>query len=324
MKYTLNPNTFFVKEILSPKLEESGAYNYYLLTKKKVSDKEARKRIPKDALFCGKKDKNATTNQWFCTKYKIDDINENNFKVEFVGVSEEKLFIGKHKGNIFKVKVELSESELKKLKKTNFKKNLIANYFGEQRFDSRVDEFSELIEKEDYESALKLFLTKQSKFDSEQSKKIKKEILTNWRKWKNLIDNEIIPESKKPIFEFLNKEKDFFKAFEFVEKKSLKIMLKGVQAKKWNELLHNEICSKVKNNLDGFSANKNVKPKIILKSNTIEKKIKINDLKRNSYFTIKKLKIKPLEKNNYEISFSLQKGSYATIFLKYLEAYLES
>lgn len=323
MKYELNEKSFFVKEILNPKLSESGEYYYYLLTKSGISDKEMRQRIPRDALFCGKKDKHATTIQWFSTKYKIDDINEKNLKVEYRGVSSEKLFIGKHKGNTFRVKVELSESELKKLKKTNFKKSLIANYFGEQRFDDRINEFSELIQKEDYEGALKFFLTKESKFDSEKSTQIKKEILNNWENWKKIIESEIIPESKKDIFKSLEKENDFLGAFEFAEKKSLKIMLKGVQAKKWNKLLHNEICEKVKNNLKGFLCNKNIKPKINLKSNKIEKKFNINDFERSSYFIVNKLKIKPLGKNYYELGFTLPKGVYATTFLKALEELLK-
>ncbi len=326
MKYTLSPSTFFVKELFKPKLAADGIYYYYILTKKGISDSEARKRIPTDALFCGKKDKEATTTQWFCTKYKIDDINEENFKVEFKGVSNEKIFIGAHKANYFRVKVELSEKEVKKLKKTNFKKILITNYFGEQRFDKRINEFNGLIEKEDYEGALKFFLTKESEFDSEKSTKIKKEIFSNWNKWKKLIDSEIIPESKKDIFRSLEKGNDFLKAFEFTEKKSLITMLKANQSLKWNNLLHSLIIEKVIHNLDGLVASKNIKPKLIVETNNFEKKItpKLTKLERNTYFSINKLNIKKAsEKDNYFIEFTLSKGEYATIFLKFLEKFLK-
>ncbi len=326
MNYTLNPENFFVKEIFNPILEADGTYYYYLLVKKGISDKEVRKRIPTDALFCGKKDKNATTQQWFCTKYKIDDIIEDNLKIEFKGVSEEKIFLGKHKGNSFRVKIELNENELKKLKKTNFKNELIANYFGEQRFDSRVSEFNKLLEKKDYQNALKFFLTKESIFDSEKSTLIKNEIIKKWGKWNELINSEIIPESKKDIFRTLEKEENYLTAFEFVEKKSLITMLKAAQSEKWNAILHNQIMGKVTKNLDGLKASKNIKQKIILEATDFEKKFapKIKKLERNSYFFINKLKIKSAnQKNNYFIEFSLFRGEYATVFLKYLQKFLE-
>lgn len=286
MKYNLRKDTFFVKEIFTPNLKENGEWNYYLLTKSGISDKEVRRRIPKDSLFCGKKDRNATTTQWFCSRNKIDNINEENLKLEFFGVSNEKLFIGAHKGNKFRVIVELNEIERKKIKKTNFKKILIANYFGPQRFDERIEKFNEFLEKEEYESALKYFLCEKSKFDSEKSCEIKKEIETNWSNWEELIISEKIPESKKPIFEFLrNGNNNYLEAFEFVERKSLITMLKATQAKRFNQILEKEIDEKIKNNLSGFLANKSVKKKIEVEANDFERNFGLKKLVRNSYFS---------------------------------------
>jgi tRNA(Glu) U13 pseudouridine synthase TruD len=323
MKYILTKDTFFVKEILNPKLESEGIYNYYLLTKSGISDKESRRRVPRDALFCGKKDRNATTTQWFCSKYKIDDINEENFKIEYKGVSNEKLFVGVHKGNKFSVIIELNEEEVKKLKKINFKRIEIANYFGKQRFDERIDELKKYLEKEDYERALKHFLCSESKFDSEKSTIIKNEIKENWKDWEVLEKSEKLPESKRPIFEFLKNKEDYLKAFEFVERKSLVTTLRAIEAKRFNELLHNLINEKVKNNYNEKIASKNIKKKIEIEATQFEKKFGINKLIRNTYFYAKGFKIKKLENNKFEMYFTLSKGEYATIFLKAIEGLLK-
>lgn len=238
MKYFLNAKTFFVEEIFKPTIGQEGKYLYYIVEKKGLSHKQLLKRIPRDACFNGVKDKNASTKQWFCTKNAIDNIVENELNITYKGRSDERIYIGKHNGNKFRILVELNEEELKKIKKINWKKEFITNYFGKQRFDKRIEEFSELIETKNFEKALKFFLTEKSDYDTEKSSEIKKEINDNWSKWEKLINSEVIPESKKPIFELLKKEVDFEKAFLLTEKKSLKQMLKAVQAKKWNELLH--------------------------------------------------------------------------------------
>ncbi|MDD3083409.1 MAG: tRNA pseudouridine(13) synthase TruD [Candidatus ainarchaeum sp.] len=322
MNYNLKPETFFVEEDYKPRLKEEGKYLYYVIEKKGLSHKQLIKRIPKDALFNGLKDKNATTKQWFCTKQTIENIFEKDLKIEYKGKSDEKIFIGKHKGNKFKILLELKEKELKKIKKINWKKELITNYFGKQRFDKRINKFNELLEKKDFENALKFFLTEKSDYDTQKSSEIKKEIFTNWNNWKKLIESNI-PESKKPIFELLEKEKDFEKAFMLTEKKSLKQMLKAVQAKKWNELLHKQILFFVANNLEGKKASRNIKNKLILEGNDFEKKFGLNKLDRETYFKIKKFKIKKSnKKNNFWIEFYLKKGCYATIFIEYLEKIL--
>ncbi len=320
MDYLLNEKTFFVKEIFNPQLN-GGAYNYYIVKKKNLSHKQLLKRLP-NGFFCGIKDKNATTEQWFCTIDEIDNIHEENLEVTFKGTGNEKLWIGKHKGNSFKVKVDLNEKDFSKLKKFNSKKELIANYFGKQRFDKRVFDFSNAIEKKEFEKALKLFLCEKSEFDSEKSSLIKKEISEKWGKWKELIESDVIPKSKKGIFESLSENKDFEKAFDFVERKSLKFLLKACQSLRFNELLEKEVETKVENNFDKKRANKNMKKQIIVECNKFEKKFKIKNLERNSYFGLEKFKVKKIGKE-YWLEFFLKKGCYATITLELFKEYLK-
>jgi len=226
MKYTLSPETFFVAELFNPILSEKGKYYYYLLEKKGLSHKQAVKMIESQAFFggtndynsnlgdakpphiamwfCGVKDKHATTKQWVCTKERIEDIDEEFFKFKYIGQSNEKIFVGKHKGNAFRVSVELNEDEENSIKHFKAKNELTCNYFGEQRFNKKNLEIAELLTKEDYEGALKLFLTQVTGFDSELSVKMKNSILENWGKWQELAESDLFKETKKrKLFDYL-------------------------------------------------------------------------------------------------------------------------
>lgn len=314
MEIILNENNFFVKELFNPKLSENGNYCYYIVEKKGLSHKQLLKLVPKDALFCGIKDKNATTTQWFCSKERIEEINEDELKIKYKGRSDEKIFVGKHKANQFLVISK--EKPIEKL-------GLVANYFGEQRFDARVKKFEELIHN-DFEGALKFFLVEKSKFDSERSTKIKKVILENWGEWKKILESEEIKGTgKEELFFFLvNNPTSFEEAFEFVERKSLIWMLKACQSLRFNRTLSELVKEKnpksktiiVFGKKVFIDANKGMKRELIIEPTEFEKKIGLGKLERKSFFEVKKFKIK--KKENYEISFELSKGSYATILIK--------
>ena len=322
MKYSFSPKNFFVDEVFRPKLIENGKYCYYLTEKKGLSHKQLKKRLPRDTLFCGVKDKNATTKQWFSSKQMIEDIEEDDLKVEYKGRCDEKIWIGKHKGNNFRILVEVSAAEAKKLKNFNPKKEYVANYFGKQRFDVRVNEFERLLVAKEFEEALKFFLCEKSKFDSEKSSEIKKEINEKWCKWSELVSSEKIPEAKKAIFKALGEGKSFESVFVFVEMKSFKQMLRAIQSKRWNELLHDEVLGKVKHNLNGVEASRNMKKKIILKENDFERRFGLRGLERESYFLAEKYRAKEKE-GKFWIEFNLGKGCYATTFLEFLEEWLK-
>ncbi|MDD4083082.1 MAG: tRNA pseudouridine(13) synthase TruD [Sphaerochaetaceae bacterium] len=334
MEYELNENTFFVNELLKPQLLNEGTYAYYTVEKKGLSHKQLLKRLPKDACFCGVKDKNATTKQYFSTKQRIEEIVEPNLKVKMMGFNDKKLFIGAHKGNSFKVLVKLSNEEEKKLKKFSEKKEFVCNYFGEQRFNSKTRTLLELFEKEDYENALKLFLTQKTKFDSDKSREIKKIIEENWGNWNKINENELIQNTgKKELFDFLEKNpKDFQKAFEFAENKSLKQTIKSIQALRWNNELKKEaLLKKTSKNIFGeineekvsLSASKAFKRQITIEPTEFEQNFRKGILERNTFFAAQKFKAKKLEKRRYELCFELGKGQYATIFLKFLDKWLE-
>ncbi len=333
MDYILNKDSFFVTELFSPELKENGIWKYYFVEKKDLSHKQLLKRLPRDALFCGIKDRNATTAQWFCSKQLIDNIEEENLTVEFRGACNEKVWVGKHKGNSFKVLIELTEKETKKLKTFKEKKEITANYFGEQRFSKKTKEIFEEIEKKNYENALKIFLCEKTKFDTERSTAMKEVVKKNWGNWKTISENELINDTgKKVLFEFLEKNPLMIEdAFLHAEPKSIKHLIKTMQAIRWNDALAREVLLKKPNNIftqiNGqkvpLLTTKAMKREITLEPTPFEKKILKRKLERKTFLLVKHFSLKNIKGNTYWLNFELGKGSYATVFLLYLNEWLK-
>ncbi|MFA5125924.1 MAG: tRNA pseudouridine(13) synthase TruD [archaeon] len=334
MKYILSPDTFEVKEIFNPQLISKGLNVYYLVEKKGLSHKQLLKRLPKDAYFCGVKDRNATTKQWMSSQQVISDINEKNLKLKLVGYSDKKIYIGLHKGNAFTVKVEFSREESAEIKNFKAKNEYVCNYFGEQRFSENTIEICKALEEKNYEKALKLFLTKKGKFDSDKSRAMKKIIEENWGNWKRILeDEEIKGTGKVVLFEYLEKNpSNFENAFLHTEEKSTKTLIKAAQALRFNKELNKLAEKKKPNNIKAqiaglsllIGASKAFPRKITINPTEFEKKFRKSDLERRTFFTADKFRAKLIKGNEFEISFELGRGIYATVFLKYLEAWLKN
>jgi TruD family tRNA pseudouridine synthase len=372
MQYTLSVETFFVSELFNPVLSEKGKYYYYLLEKKGLSHKQAVKKISNSSFcgtencnsnssdtkppqiqmwFCGIKDKHATTKQWVCTKERIEDIDEEFFKFKYIGQSNEKIFVGKHKGNAFRVNVELNEDEEKSIKHFKAKNELCCNYFGEQRFNQKNLEIAELLTKEDYEEALKLFLTQVTVFDSDLSRAMKKSISENWGKWKELAESDIFRETKKrKVFDYLIENEGNYKgAFKASEPRSVALIVKTAQALRFNVELNKIALEKKPNNVQalivgpnkttsfmgpenqkGFLgqelnlfANMGMKRELSIEPTEFEQNFRKGILERRTFFAAQKFKAKKLQKGKYELNFELGKGQYATIFLIFLDKWME-
>jgi len=337
MKYILTPKNFTVRELFNPKLGESGKYYYYVLEKEGISHKEAKKRIGVKAWFCGVKDKNASTKQWFCTEEPVDDSNTPEFRVKFRGNSSERIFVGKHKGNVFNVIVDFEEGEEKIIKHFKASNELVCNYFGEQRFSKNNVEVARIIAKSDYELALKTFLTKSSKFDTPKSTKIKEIVASNWGNWEKIMQDKEIKETKKiELFEYLkNNPSNFKDAFLHAEPKSVKILIKTAQAMRFNEKLNELAKEKKPNNIYAqivgqndkevefaLSSSKAFTRELSVEPTEFEKKFRKGTLIRRTFFAAGKFNARRLKDNKFELSFELGRGQYATVFLKFLNAWL--
>ena len=148
-KIKVNPEEFYVKEILDIEAQSKGNYALYLLKKinRNTIDvvREIAKRfsIPvKNIGFAGLKDKNAYTEQYISIKAfkNLPEIIEGeNYRLELIGFIDKPLELGKFAGNYFEIIVRnLSRRERKNAERNKdfIAKYGLANYFGEQRFGS--------------------------------------------------------------------------------------------------------------------------------------------------------------------------------------------
>ena len=126
----------------------------------------------------------------------------------------------------------------------------------------------------------------------------------------------------------------FVEAFTLTEQKSLKIFIKACQSLRFNSTLNEEALNKKPKNIYSqifgqklaMSASKAFKREIEINATSFEKKFTNAKLSRKTFFAAEKFRvlIETNQKNKYWLGFELRRGAYATVFLKYLEAWLNS
>ncbi len=172
MTYLLKqiPEDFRVKEISALKLKDSGNFIYLKLSKKNRTTLDCIKEIAKALClpenkigFAGNKDKLAVTEQYISIpaskKENIVRINLENVSLERVGFSEEPITLGNLAGNSFEIVIRNLSSkdfDLNLIKKSNF----VENYFDEQRFGSNNAAIGKYLIKKEFAEAVKLIKEK--------------------------------------------------------------------------------------------------------------------------------------------------------------------
>jgi len=268
---------------------------------------------------------------------RISDIKYNYFRITIRELSNEEI-------NIFNKNVEIFD-------------RYYFNYFDDQRFGNRGNNYiiGKYIIKRDYENAIKVFLTDYENEKSEGSIKARKFLYANWGKFKEAL--RIFPnylDVERSLLNYLSKEEDYKRALKYIPKRLLKMFVHSYQSYLWNKLL----STYIKNNYgeEYFIETKIGKFYIIKDKKEIEKLKDIKfpllgyDIKDNNIYkeilseegiNYEELKsedkpsltllsternilseIKNLEyniKDNFMIiSFILDKGSFATMYIKHL------
>ena len=148
------PEDFIVDEIFEPKFDAQGKYGYYLLKKRNYNTIDAINTIAKRVgikqkyiNFAGTKDKAAVTTQYISiSNGPKKDLQLKDIELTFLGRGNERINLGLHSGNHFKITVRNIDKKPEKIEK-------ILNLFDSQRFGENNAEVGKLIIKRDLKKA---------------------------------------------------------------------------------------------------------------------------------------------------------------------------
>lgn len=357
MKIRQAPEDFVVEELLDLRLEKAGEFRVYELMKRGVDALQALRHVAKSSSvpfnsigYCGLKDKHALTRQYLSVprNYELRTLDEPNLKLLFLGYSGNNLSLGDFKANKFTITVRgIRKGELEGV--YHKAENLaVPNYFDSQRFGSVVngDFIIKHVLRNDYETAVKLFLVGELRTDSRLVREDKLLISKSWPDFRGLRLNTLLFE--RVINEYV-KTFDWKKTYEAIPSELRNLFKTSFISYLWNECIKLIIKKNVKKKFllkreyllgeliylkKGFSK---VPETFRIGSDDFSRKVlaregmTINELEGFSFperkvivipqdFFISKPVIDELNgKNNLfkiTVSFTLPPGSYATIVLK--------
>ena len=155
------PEDFFVKEISNLIIKEQGRYLYFILRKKNRNTMDVVTEMvkilqirDKDIGFAGSKDKNALTEQ-ICSisgipKEKLLNLKVKGAELEFVGYADSPISLGDLEGNYFEITIRnIDTFQTEEMK-------FIENYFDEQRFGSHNAKIGKCLIHKQFSEAVKL------------------------------------------------------------------------------------------------------------------------------------------------------------------------
>jgi len=312
------PADFIVREINELQLDNKGNYSYFLLKKRNYNTLTAievlanKLKISKKNIgFAGNKDKIAVTEQFISIrngKKDYENINLKNIELKYLGQGINEIFLGNLKGNEFKITIRnLTKKEIQKI---NSNKISMPNYFGPQRLSNKNHLIGKEIVNKNFDKAVNLILQTNTDYDEKIKEHLEK------------------------------RSKDFVVALKIIPLKLLKFYVHAYQSFLFNKTLEqyikNNKSSYEKIPIIGFGTEiKNTKINKIVNKILEEEKITFRDFiirqipelssegdERNALVKIKDFKVINQDKDelnkNMEkliVTFSLPKGSYATVFI---------
>jgi tRNA pseudouridine13 synthase len=248
MKIKAREDDFIVEERINIPYKKGGNYKVYLLEKRGYNTVDLLLKISKifripynNISYAGKKDRYGTTKQYISVEGKIiDEIEEKNFSLKYIGECERKIGPDLLEGNDFKVIIRDLEKkdeiikEIEEVKRYGF-----VNYFDDQRFGSfSKDGFiAEKIIKKHYNGALKIYLTSMHKGDKKEEKERKRFFLKKWKDWDLCLKNSKT-KFEKIAFKILKEKQPnpFLKSINLIPKEELSIFFSAYQSFLWNQV----------------------------------------------------------------------------------------
>ena len=252
MKIKSRPQDFVVEELLDlPEFSDKGNYFIYKLEKTGISTLEVVTHLvrkygihDKKINFAGLKDKYALTSQYLSIMGSgLKEIKEENFTLISLGRSMRPIGTDLLKGNRFRITLRSLEKEsipglinnLHEVSKYGF-----PNYFGEQRFGS-IRHGGGFLAKcliiNDYESALKIYLSSWSSKDRSTIKEFKKHVSEQWGNWEECLKFAPPSNERKVLTYLRDYPRDFVKAINLINPRLLSLFIAAYQSYIWNEMV---------------------------------------------------------------------------------------
>src|SRR3990172_2592466 len=252
MKIKSRPQDFVVEELLDlPEFSDKGNYFIYKLEKTGISTLEVVTHLvrkygihDKKINFAGLKDKYALTSQYLSIMGSgLKEIKEENFTLISLGRSMRPIGTDLLKGNRFRITLRSLEKEsipglinnLHEVSKYGF-----PNYFGEQRFGS-IRHGGGFLAKcliiNDYESALKIYLSSWSSKDRLIIKEFKKRVSEHWGNWEECLKSAPPSNERKVLTYLRDYSRDFVKAINLINPRLLSLFIAAYQSYLWNEMV---------------------------------------------------------------------------------------
>jgi len=331
------PEDFIVKEITNIKLKDNRNYTYFILKKKNYTTERAVSTIAhylktdrKNIGYAGSKDKNALTEQLNTIKGQIkkQDIKLKDIELIYKGKGDERISLGDLKGNEFIITVRnLNKKEIK------LSSIQIPNYFDEQRFSKNNYIIGKSILKKDFKKAVNLILEDYSENNVGFERYVKEHI--------SRLPNDFVGAIKKVPKKIRMMYVHAFQSLIFNKTIAELIISETEDYKKVNYsqgifVFPNKDLNNIKIPIIGFGTEfkdkkiKEISSALLKKEGITLREFIVRGMpelasegdERNMFVKAEKLNIKTeddelnKDKKKCIISFTLPKGSYATIVIK--------
>lgn len=333
------PADFIVEEINDVHLHESGSYSYYKLKKTNLETNSSLQKIadlwkinPKYINIAGNKDKVAVTTQFLSiSQGPQKDINTENLELTFLGKGRERLNLGSLKGNKFIITVREITTEEKKNVEEKISGMQFINYYDDQRFgiEKNNHAIGKLLVKKQFKEAATLLIAR----EHYPYTKAKEHLETHQNDYIGAL--RILP--KKLLLLFVHAYQSW------LWNETVKIYLEK-KIKSWKTVEYSAGTVYFPKQEESHAL-KNVGIPIVgfdIEERDKEIEEMLNDLMKNEHITERDFLIKQMpeitaaggrrnliidcndlhkkeiDKETIELSFSLGKGSYATMVVKQL------
>jgi len=352
LKIKSTPESFKVEEILSQPLSPSGKYRVYRLWKRGLETLPVLRRISAEnslplrlISYGGLKDKNAETVQFISvpSRFRLKEFNLPNLKLKEVGflsVPVEKAV----SGNKFEIFVE-GVSELPSERLAVLKEYGFPNYYGEQRFTSIRNGKLFAHHLKNREEAL-LFLFRPAGWESSRERKGKKAFLRG----DYGTAEKLLKGWRRKVAAFLKRGGTLKEAFRLIPEEEIEFQMNVLQSLLFNEKLKKLVESSavktvkfkyrggellfplervsVPGELPSYTPGSEVYRDLIEEIGIDENSLKpyekhFHRFSRKTFVKPEELSFKKLPQGIL-FKFSLPKGSYATVPLRFLFSALKT